>query len=122
MTGPRAGQTYPSLSTGIKEADTGRSAFHVDARRDTKFRTLQELRFEVGLYTVLKGAILGGQQLLSKEQVFALADLPSKETLIAQVVGTIAAPLRGLVTVLSGPQRNFVTVLERIKEQKESAA
>ena len=48
--------------------------------------------------------------------------LSSKETLIAQVVGTIAAPLRGLVTVLSGPQRNFVTVLERIKEQKESAA
>ena len=71
---------------------------------------------------VIKGAILGGQQLLSKEQVFALADLPSKETLIAQVVGTIAAPLRGLVTVLSGPQRNFVTALERIKEQKESAA
>ena len=71
---------------------------------------------------VIKGAILGGQQLLSKEQVFALAALPSKETLIAQVVGTIAAPLRGLVTVLSGPQRNFVTVLERIKEQKESAA
>ncbi|MDF0545248.1 hypothetical protein PX699_23110 [Sphingobium sp. H39-3-25] len=58
MTGPRAGQTYPSLSTGIKEADTGRSAFHVDARRDTRFRTLQNLRFEVGLYTVLNGAIL----------------------------------------------------------------
>ena len=71
---------------------------------------------------VIKGAILGGQQLLSKEQVFALADVPSKETLIAQVVGTIAAPHRGLVTVLSGPHRNFVTVLERIKEQKESAA
>ena len=71
---------------------------------------------------VIKGAILGGQQVLTKDQVFALADLPSKETLIAQVVGTIAAPLRGLVTVLSGPQRNFVTVLERIKEQKESAA
>ena len=71
---------------------------------------------------VIKGGILGGQTLLNKAQVLALADLPSKETLIAQVVGTIAAPLRGLVTVLSGPQRNFVTVLNRIKEQKESAA
>ena len=50
---------------------------------------------------VIKGAILGGQQLLSKEQVFALAALPSKATLIAQVVGTIAAPLRGLVTAVS---------------------
>jgi len=58
MTGPRAGKTYPTLSTGIKEADTGRSAFHVEARRDANFRTLQELRFEVGLYAVVNGAIL----------------------------------------------------------------
>ena len=71
---------------------------------------------------VIKGAILGGNQILNKDQVFALADLPSKEALIAQVVGTIAAPLRGLVTVLSGPQRNFVTVLSKIRDQKESAA
>lgn len=58
MTGPRAGETYPCLSTGIKEADTGRSAFHIEARRDANFRTLQKLRFEVGLYTVLGGAIM----------------------------------------------------------------
>ena len=61
---------------------------------------------------VVKGAILGGQ----------LADLPSKDQLIAQVVGTIAAPLRGLVTVLSGPQRNLVTVLSQIKDKKEETA
>ncbi|MBR4400735.1 MAG: 50S ribosomal protein L10 [Synergistes sp.] len=71
---------------------------------------------------VIKGAILGGNQILNKDQVFALADLPSKEALLAQVVGTIAAPLRGLVTVLSGPQRNFVTVLSKIRDQKETAA
>lgn len=71
---------------------------------------------------VVKGAILGGQQVLNQQQVFALADLPSKDQLIAQVVGTIAAPLRGLVTVLSGPQRNFVTVLSQIKDKKEETA
>lgn len=58
MTGPRSGKTYPCLSTGIKESDTGRSAFHVDARRDASFRSLQRLRFEVGLYAVLNGAIM----------------------------------------------------------------
>lgn len=58
LTGPRAGKTYPSLTTGIDEADTGRSAFHFEARRDANFRTLQNLRFEVGLYVVLNGAIL----------------------------------------------------------------
>lgn len=69
---------------------------------------------------VVKGAILDGQ-ILSKEQVFALADLPSKEALIAQVVGTIAAPLRGLVTVLSGPSRGLVTAFAQIKDKKEAA-
>lgn len=58
MTGPRAGKTYPSLSTGIKESDTGRSAFHFEARRDANFRALQELRFEVGLYAIVNGAIM----------------------------------------------------------------
>ncbi|MEG1642093.1 MAG: 50S ribosomal protein L10 [Synergistaceae bacterium] len=69
---------------------------------------------------IVKGAILDGQ-ILSKDQVFALADLPSKEELIAQVVGTIAAPLRGLVTVLSGTTRGFVTALSQIKDKKEAA-
>jgi len=58
MTGPRAGKTYPTLSTGIKESDTGRSAFHVEARRDARFRAMQNLRFEVGLYAILGGAIM----------------------------------------------------------------
>ena len=69
---------------------------------------------------IVKGAILEGK-ILSKEQVFALADLPSREVLIAQVVGTIAAPLRGLVTVLSGPARGLVTCLSQIKDKKEAA-
>ena len=69
---------------------------------------------------VVKGAILGGK-LLTKEQVFALADLPSREQLLAQVDGTIAGPLRGLVTVLSGPARGLVTCLGQIKDKKDAA-
>ena len=69
----------------------------------------------------IKGGLLG-QSVLSAEQVTALADLPSREQLIAQVVGTIAAPLRGLVTVLSGPSRGLVTCLTQLKEKKEKDA
>ncbi len=58
MTGPHAGRSYPCLSTGIMEADTGRSAFHGEARRDAKFRRLQALRFDVGLYAVVGGTIM----------------------------------------------------------------
>ncbi|MGC9490668.1 MAG: 50S ribosomal protein L10 [Thermovirgaceae bacterium] len=67
---------------------------------------------------VIKGAILG-EQVLGAEQVKALADLPSREELLTQVVGTMAGPIRGLVTVLSGPARGFVTCLSQIRDQKE---
>jgi len=70
---------------------------------------------------IIKGGVMG-KDLLNKDQVMAIADLPSKEVLIAQVVGTIAAPLRGLVTVLSGPARGLVTCLSQIKDKKENAA
>jgi large subunit ribosomal protein L10 len=67
---------------------------------------------------VIKGAILG-EQVLGADEVRALADLPSREELLAQVVGTMAGPIRGLVTVLSGPARGFVTCLSQIRDQKE---
>jgi len=70
---------------------------------------------------VLKGGLLG-KVVLDAAQVQALADLPPKELLIAQTVRTIAAPLTGLVTVLSGTIRGLVTCLDQIKEQKEKAA
>ncbi|NLD05718.1 MAG: 50S ribosomal protein L10 [Synergistaceae bacterium] len=69
---------------------------------------------------IVKAAILDGK-ILDKAQIFALADLPSREVLITQVVQTIAAPLRGLVTVLSGPARGLVTCLSQIKDKKEAA-
>ena len=47
MTGDWAGETYPACSTGLREADTGLSAFNADARRDAAFRAMQELRGEI---------------------------------------------------------------------------
>jgi hypothetical protein len=56
ISGPLGGMTYPCCTTYIVEADTGRSAFHYQARRDTNFCKLQELRGEIA--TVSRGAIL----------------------------------------------------------------
>lgn len=56
MTGPDAGRSYPCITTGVKEADTGLSAFNADARRDANFRAMQELRQTV--FAVTRGAIL----------------------------------------------------------------
>ena len=72
---------------------------------------------------ILKGGQLEGQT-LSLAQLNALADLPSKDVLRAQVVRTIAAPLSGFVNVLAGTIRGLVTCLAEIrdKKEKESAA
>ena len=67
--------------------------------------------------------ILGGlfdSQWMSPEQVMALAKLPSKQQLIAQVVGTIRGPLSGLVGVLQGNLRGLVYALNAIKDAKTS--
>lgn len=65
--------------------------------------------------------ILGGflgMNWQGKDGIIALAKLPSREILLGQVVRTIAAPLSGLVTVLSGNMRNLVNVLDNIRSKK----
>lgn len=65
------------------------------------------------------GAITGDGQVLTPAEVKALATLPTREQLLGQVVGTIAAPLSGFVGVMGANVRGVVTVLNAIKEAKE---
>ncbi|HLH24219.1 MAG TPA: 50S ribosomal protein L10 [Chloroflexota bacterium] len=67
---------------------------------------------------VVKGAVLGSRVLPAAE-VNRLADLPSREQLIAQVIGGFQAPIAGLVNVLNGTLRSFVGVLEARRQQLE---
>jgi large subunit ribosomal protein L10 len=65
----------------------------------------------------IKGGVMEGE-FLSEAKVKQLSELPSKDELRAQVVGTIAAPLYGLVNVMQGNLRNLVYALEAIRKQK----
>lgn len=49
-----------------------------------------------------------------------LASLPSQQELRAKLVGSLASPLRGIVSVLQGNLRSFVYVLNAIKDVKTS--
>ena len=68
----------------------------------------------------MRGGVLDGK-LVTAETLQQLASLPSRDQLLAQVVGTIAMPLRNLVGVLSAVPRNMVNVLDQIRNQKEES-
>ena len=59
--------------------------------------------------TVRVGVIDG--QLLEAPALKAVADLPSREALRAQLVGAVEGPLAGLVGLLQAPQRELAYVL-----------
>ena len=65
-----------------------------------------------------KAAALNGKT-LSKEQVVALAKLPSREELLAKLLGSMMAPARNLVTVLVQIPRQLVNVLAAVRDKKE---
>jgi len=69
-------------------------------------------------FVQMSGGILDGK-VVGSDQLNVLASLPSRDALLAQVVGTIAAPLRNLVGTLHAVPRNMVNVLDQIRKQKE---
>jgi len=69
---------------------------------------------------VIKVGTLEGV-ILSQEDIEHLATLPSRDQLLAQVVGTIAAPLSQLVGVFQQKVASVVYVLKAVQEKKEQA-
>jgi len=65
----------------------------------------------------IKAGLLDGE-LISKDKVNSLAEIPSREVLLAQAFAGMKAPLNGLVNVLQGNIRGLVQVLGQIKDQK----
>lgn len=66
----------------------------------------------------LKHGLLNGKP-LTPEEIKAVAKLPSREVLIAQLIGLIQAPIRNLLSVIQGPNRSLVTALAAITDKKK---
>ena len=65
----------------------------------------------------VKAGIADGQ-VIDAAAVEALASLPSREELLAKLVGSMQAPISGLVNVLQGNIRNMVYVLDAVRAKK----
>jgi len=68
-----------------------------------------------------KGALLNGQALPASE-IQNIANLPSREELIAKLLYLMQHPIRGLATVLQANIRKFAIVVDQIAKQKGEAS
>ncbi len=67
----------------------------------------------------IKAGFVDGK-VIDVAEVNALAELPSKEVLVATVLGTMMAPVRGLATVLDANISGLARVVQAIADQKAS--
>ncbi len=68
----------------------------------------------------VRGGLLDAS-LIDAAGVKAIAILPPRDVLVAQLVGTMAAPMTGLVTVLQGTISGFVRALDQVAQQRAAA-
>jgi large subunit ribosomal protein L10 len=69
----------------------------------------------------IKGAIIGNS-ILGPEGVKGLADLPPREVVLAQLLGSVQGPMSNLVGTITAPLRELVQVLQARSEQGQEAA
>jgi Ribosomal protein L10 len=67
----------------------------------------------------IKGGWLGGQ-FYSPKQVEQLSKVPPREVLIAQMLGSLNAPVTGLVGTLNGIISNFVFTLQAVADKRQA--
>ncbi len=67
---------------------------------------------------VIKGGFVAGRS-FSASQVADLADMPGRSELLARVMGSATAPVRGFVTVTGGVIRKLLYALNAVRESKQ---
>lgn len=68
----------------------------------------------------IKGGLMEGAAVTAAE-VEAIASLPSREELIAQIAGAISGVARGLAVTINGVPKGLAQVTKAVAEQKEAA-
>jgi large subunit ribosomal protein L10 len=70
---------------------------------------------------VVKGGVVDGKALTFKDLV-SLADLPSRDVLLAQFAGALASPLRTMASLLKAVPQNFAYGLSALLDSKGGSA
>jgi large subunit ribosomal protein L10 len=69
---------------------------------------------------VILGGVIEGKPATAKE-IAEISALPSKEELVAKLLGSLNSPVTGLLRVINGPATSLVRALNAIVEKKAAA-
>ena len=72
-------------------------------------------------HLVVKGGVVGSS-VMSAADIEVLADLPSRETLLAQFAGALSAPLQQLAGLVQALPRNLAYGISALLEQRQAEA
>jgi len=67
---------------------------------------------DFGEKLMIKGGVMGGNEVLRAKDVEAVSNLPTLPEMQAQIIGLIVAPARNLVTILQNADSGVVNVLQ----------
>lgn len=105
---------FQELFRGPVAIAFGYSEVGVPARILAEFARQSRLRVEI------VGGLVEGR-VLDAEQARRTADLPSREVLLAQLLGTLQAPLAQLVGAMQAPVQQLLGLLEAYKQKLEAS-
>ena len=82
-------------------------------------RVLAEYARQTRLRLEIVGGLAEGR-VLGPDQVRQIADLPAREVLIAQLLGTLQSPVATLVATIQAPVQQLVGLLEAYRDKLET--
>ncbi|MDR4514547.1 50S ribosomal protein L10 [Nitrosomonas sp.] len=101
---------------GLAEHMVGPLAYGISENPVAAAKVLHEFSKENEKFVIKVGAM--GENVMSKEDVTALAILPSREELLSKLLGTMQAPIAKFVQTLNEVPTKFVRGLAAVRDSK----
>ena len=104
---------------GVKDLLTGMTVFAYSEDPVAAAKATQEFSKDNDKLVILGGSM--GDNLLDVAGVKAVAAMPSREELIASIVGCIGAPASNIAGAIGAPASNIASIISTVEEKAEAA-